>query len=131
MFCIESKGIVASLKGTDTMMDHHFRPDTSRSMPLVIALVPLKYSNTLHFPHRVPFFTKEQMPWCPCPFNKKKHTGLSQCCSFIIFRTWNLRATITGMFPTTTSYSRWPTTWNRHASPWKLIWSPFNNTTAA
>ena len=36
--------------------------------PLVIALVPLHCpSKNLLFPHRVPF-TKEIMPWCPCPF---------------------------------------------------------------
>ena len=38
-------------------------------LPLVIALVLLKCSiKNLQFPHRVvPFYTKEKMPWCPCP----------------------------------------------------------------
>ena len=56
------------------------RPDTSRRQrrrlppcPLVIALVPLKCSSrNLQFPHRVPF-TKEKMPWCPCPFKNKAY----------------------------------------------------------
>ena len=38
------------------------------SMPLVIAVVPLKCSSrNLQFPHGV-LFTKEKMPVCPCPF---------------------------------------------------------------
>ena len=41
------------------------------SMSLGTALVPLKYSSrNLQFPHRVPF-TKETMPWCPCPFKNQ------------------------------------------------------------
>ena len=44
--------------------------------PLVIALVPLKCSSTnLQFHHRVPF-TKEKMPWCPCPFKNKVYRPL-------------------------------------------------------
>ena len=38
--------------------------------PLVIAFGPLKSSNrNLQFPNRMPF-TKENMPRCPCPFQK-------------------------------------------------------------
>ena len=56
------------------------RPDTSRRQrrrlppcPLVIALVPSKWSSTnLQFHHRVPF-TKKNMPWCPCPFNSEAY----------------------------------------------------------
>ena len=29
------------------------------------------YSRNLQFPHWVPFFTKEKMPWCPCPFKNE------------------------------------------------------------
>ena len=43
------------------------------SVPLVIALVPLKCSSrNLQFHHRVPF-TKEKMPWCPCPFKNEAY----------------------------------------------------------
>ena len=56
------------------------RPDTSHRQrrrlppcPLSIALVPLKCSSiNLQFPHRVPF-TKEKMPWCPCPFKNEAY----------------------------------------------------------
>ena len=42
--------------------------------PPVNALVPLKsFSRNLQFPHyRVPF-TKEKMPWCPCPFKNEAY----------------------------------------------------------
>ena len=44
--------------------------------PLVNAFVPLKcFSRKLQFAHRVPF-TKEKMPWCPCPFKNEAYTGL-------------------------------------------------------
>ena len=38
---------------------------------MVIALVPLKCSSrNLQYPHELSF-TKEQMPWCPCPLKKR------------------------------------------------------------
>ena len=41
--------------------------------PLVIALVPFKCSSrNLTFLHSVSF-TKEKMPWCPCPFKNEAH----------------------------------------------------------
>ena len=79
-----------NLVGTCTQLD---RPDTSRRQwrrlrrlppctPLVIALVPLKCSSRcLPFPHRVPF-TKEKMPWCPCPF--KCDAWLKHTCTGLI-----------------------------------------------
>ena len=43
-------------------------------VPLVVALVPLKcYSRYLQIPHR-DSFTKEKMPWCPWPFQKRTYT---------------------------------------------------------
>ena len=56
------------------------RPDTSRrqrrrlpACSLVIALVPLKWSSRyLQFPHWVPL-TKENMHWCPWPFNSEAY----------------------------------------------------------
>ena len=59
----------------------YYRPDTTRrhwrqlpQCPLVNALVPLKCSSTnLKLHHRVPF-TKEKMPWCPCPFKNEVYS---------------------------------------------------------
>ena len=56
------------------------RPDTlwrqGQQLPpclLIIALVPLKCSSrNLQFPQRVPF-TKEKMPWSPCPFKNEAY----------------------------------------------------------
>ena len=44
--------------------------ETIASMPLVIASVPLK---CFQFPLRVVPFTKEKMPWCPCPFKNEAY----------------------------------------------------------
>ena len=55
--------------------------------PLVIALVPLKYSNWNSNFLRVPF-TKEKMPWCPYPFKNKTYSPvivkLSAICWWIV-----------------------------------------------
>ena len=66
------------------------RPDTSRRqrrqlppLPLVIALVPLKCSSgNLQFPHRVPF-SREKLPWCPCPFKNEAYSPA------YIFQSWH------------------------------------------
>ena len=68
------------------------RPDTSWRQqrrlppcPLVNALVPLKSSSrNVQFSHRVPF-TKEKMPWCPCPFKKQ---SIQACMCFIFCAGW-------------------------------------------
>ena len=67
---------------TEIQQDHleRVRPNTSRRQwrrlppcTLVIALVPLTCSSrNLQFSHRVPF-TKEKLPWCPCPFKNEAY----------------------------------------------------------
>ena len=55
----------------------YIRPDTSQRKRIDCLHAPghclgalEMFCRNLQFPHRVPF-TKEKMPWCPCPFKNK------------------------------------------------------------
>ena len=61
---------------TSGLILHGGNKDDCLHSPLVIALVPFKFSRNLQFPQRVPL-TKEKMPWCPCPFKNEAYRHVS------------------------------------------------------
>ena len=77
--------------------------------PLVIALVPLKYScRCLHFPHRLPF-TKEKMPWCPYPFKNEAYRPAESSILLKMIRAYRLNSWVLHLVLPQTSLDYTPT----------------------